>query len=83
MDGSKYAICDNSTDAFNEDVCHLTMLTMDQEMLDNLNDTEFYDQQIDLMMEEMISTTWVFIWLGLGTWACGWIQVQELILLRA
>ena len=51
---------------FNEDICALTMATMNQEDLANLNNTDFFDEQIKKMMDEMTSNTIIFIGLGIG-----------------
>ena len=39
---------------------------MSQEDLANLNNTEFFDEQIKKMMDEMTSNTIIFIGLGIG-----------------
>ena len=62
----KYAICDPNGAVFNDSICALTMATMSQEDLANLNNTEFFDEQIKKMMDEMTSNTIIFIGLGIG-----------------
>lgn len=47
---------------------------MDEQFLENLNAEDFFDEQINAMMEEMTSNTIIFIGIGVGTWICGWIQ---------
>ena len=42
------------------------MATMNQEDLANLNNTDFFDEQIKKMMDEMTSNTIIFIGLGIG-----------------
>ena len=56
VDGGKYAICDNVTsDSYNENVCTLTILTLTDEELQALNNTEeFYDNQIKILMDDML-----------------------------
>lgn len=83
VDGGKYAICDNVTgsDSYDPDVCVLTVLTLSPDELQALNNTdEFYDEQIKVLMDDMLSFTWIFIGMGLGTWACGWLQATALMI---
>ena len=47
---------------------------MDEEFLENLGDEDFFDNQINAMMDEMTSNTFIFIGIGVGTWICGWVQ---------
>ena len=52
----------------------MTIATMDEEFLENLADEDFFDNQINAMMDEMTSNTFIFIGIGVGTWICGWVQ---------
>ena len=52
----------------------MTIATMDEEFLENLADEDFFDNQINAMMDEMTSNTIIFIGIGVGTWICGWVQ---------
>ena len=47
---------------------------MDQEFLANLGDKDFFEEQINEVLDEMTSKTKIFISIGVGTWICGWIQ---------
>ena len=61
--------------SFNDSICALTIATMDPEFLENIESgEEFFNEQINAMMKEMTSNTFIFIGIGVGTWICGWVQ---------
>merc|ERR1719209_629649 len=83
VDGGKFSICDNSTEAarekYNEKVCTLTMMTMDNATLTEMNSTDYVERQVDDMMDGMLKNTYWFIGMGSCVWLCGWVQAAGLM----
>ena len=64
----------STSKSYNDSICYLTIATMGEDFLANLGDKDFFEEQINEVLDEMTSKTKIFISIGVGTWICGWIQ---------
>ena len=74
VQGGRFAICDQSQH-YDEHICNLTMQVMSEDELNEMSSADFFSDQIDEMMTEMKKICFYFIYIGLGIWFFGALQV--------
>ena len=77
VDGGKHAICDSEQAWYDEDICSLVMKNTSTDTIAEMAAPDFFDTQIQNMIDSMNKVTFNFIFIGVAIWIGGMFQVKS------